>query len=116
MIETVVKNAIERVPALSGCVYPLNAPENGKPPFCVYVSHGSTETDSLGGWIGSFDSEMEINVIHQSYKGMKNLSAAVVDELKKISDASMTISEESPEIYEHEIGAYRKIINIRMMY
>lgn len=116
MIETVIVEAIERVPTLSDRVFPLNAPEKQLPPYCVYVSYGATETDTLGGWIGSYDGEIEVNIIHKSYKGMKALSKQVVDQLKMITEASLSIREDSPEIYESEIQAYRKIINIKMMY
>lgn len=116
MIEQLVVSAINTVPALSGKVFPLNAKEGVDPPFCVYVSSGATEDDSLGGWIGSHEAAVEINVLDKTYKSMKALSEAVVIALKTIRQATVYIEENQPELYEHEIGAYRKIINLQLQY
>ena len=116
MIESTVADAIEAVNELDGKVYPLNAPENGELPYVVYVSSGSTEDDKLNGWIGSYDTDMEINVLHRSYKALKLLSKAVVQSLKRISAGAVYIEENQPELYEPEIEAYRKIINIKIQH
>lgn len=116
MIESDVVTAIETVPDLSGKVYPLFVPKSETLPFCVYASSGTTETDALGGWIGSYDTSIEVNLLHESYKGMKNLALAVTNAIKAISTASVSIEENQPEIYEPEIGAYRKVINLKLTY
>ncbi len=116
VIEEEVTAAIETVAGLAGKVYPLNAPERETLPYVVYVPSGTTEDDSLTGWIGSYDTGMEINVLHRSYKGMKTTARAVVEALKKLSGAAVHIREEQPEIYEEEIGAYRKIIDLTLQH
>lgn len=116
VIETQVAAAIETVAGLAGKVYPLNAPERETLPYVVYVPSGTTEDDSLTGWLGSYDTEMEINVLHRSYKGMKTTAKAVVEALKKLPGAAVHIREEQPEIYEEEIGAYRKIIDLTLQH
>lgn len=115
MIEATVAAAIKTVAALSNRVYPLNAPEGVAMPYCVYVSSGTTEDDTLGGWIGSYDTTIEINLIHSTYKGVKELAQAVTAALKALNCA-VHISENQPEIYEHEINAYRKIIEIKLQH
>lgn len=116
MIEAVVARYLKSIPEVSQKVYPLGAPENATLPFLVYISDGATEDDSLSGWIGSFNSEMEVNVLHSSYKAMKRLTAQVVSKLKTVTEVSLTISEEAPEVYESQIQAYRKAIHIKIMY
>ena len=116
VIETAVTAAIESGAGLAGKVYPLNAPEGAPLPYVVYVSEGTTEDDTLSGWIGSFDTEMEINVLHQSYKGMKTLARKIVEALKSTRGAAVHIREEQPELYKEEIGAYRKIIELRLQH
>ena len=116
MIEAAVVKAIENVPALKGNVYPLNAQEGCSLPFCVYVSCGANEDDALDGWIGSYEVNMEINVVHKTYAQTKNLTCLVVAELKRITSATVYIDENQPEIYEPEIHAYRKIINVKLLY
>lgn len=116
MIEEEVAAAIEKAAGLAGKVYPLNAPEGEAMPFVVYVPSGTTEDDSLTGWLGSFDTGMEINVLHPSYKGMKTTAKAVVEALKGLSGAAVHIREEQPELYEEEIGAYRKIIGLTLQH
>lgn len=115
MIESTITAAIKTVAALSNRVYPLNAPEGVALPYCVYVSSGTTEDDTLGGWIGSYDTEIEVNLIHSSYKGVKELAQAVTSALKALNCA-VHISENQPEIYEVEIKAYRKIIDIKLQH
>ena len=116
MIESDVVAVIETIGELTGKVYPLNAPEDGVLPYVVYVSSGSTEDDTLTGWIGSYDTDMEINVLHRSYKAMKSLSKLVVQALKRISAGAVHIEENQPELYEPEIEAYRKIINLKIQH
>lgn len=116
LIETVIVKAVEQVPELSGKVFPLNAPEKECTPFCVYVTRAATEADSLGGWLGNYDAEIELNILHQTYKEMKKLSSDVVEQLKNVEEATITISEDAPEIFEQDIQAYRKIISINLMY
>lgn len=114
MIESVVVKAIELVPGLNAKVYPLFAPEKTKLPLVVYVSSGTTEDDSLGGWIGSYETRMEINVLHQSYKSMKELSEKVVEAIKGIKEAAVYIDEDRPECFYSDANAYMKTINIRL--
>lgn len=116
MIEADVVKAIENVPALKGKVYPLNAREGCSFPFCVYVSCGANEDDALNGWIGSYETNMEINVVNETYAQMKELAFRVVAKLKQITVATVYIDENQPEIYEPEINAYRKIINLKLVY
>lgn len=116
MIEADVAAAIEAVREVRGKVYPLNAPENGSLPYVVYVSSGTTEDDSLTGWIGSYDTDMEINVLHSSYKAMKTLSESVVGALKEFPYGVVYIEENQVELYEPEIQAYRKIIHLQIQH
>ena len=116
MIESVIVAELEAIPELRGNIYPLNAPEHTPLPFCVYMPSGTNEDDSLSGWIGSYETGMEINIIHKSYTSMKSLSSKVVDKLKRMDSATVFIEENQPEIFEMEIDAYRKIINLRIAY
>lgn len=116
MIETVIVDAIEAIDGLREKAFPLCVPEGTDPPYVVYISNGTTEDDSLTGWIGSFDTEMELHVIHSSYKGMKLLAKRVADALKAISDYAITIREDSPEEFDHSVNAYHKIIRIKIMH
>ena len=116
MIESVVVKAIEAVPGLNAKVYTLFAAEKTKLPLVVYVSSGTTEDDSLGGWIGSYETRMEINVLHQSYKAMKELSEKVADAIKGMKEATVYVDEDQPEQFYPEVNAYTKAINIRLSY
>lgn len=116
MIESELVAALEVVPALKGKVYPLTAPEREQPPYAFYISNGSTEDDSLGGWIGSYETTVELHLIHSSYKALKKLAREAADALKGMTAASLTIEENSPELHEREIRAFRKIITVRMMH
>ena len=116
MIESNVVAVIETVAGLDGKVYPLTAPEKGSLPYVVYVSSGSTEDDSLSGWISSYDTEMEINILHRTYKAMKALSGSVTEALKRFTGGAVHIEENQPELYEPEIHAYRKIIQLKIQH
>lgn len=116
IIEPTVVAAMETVPALSGKVFPLGAPEKVELPFSVYVSSGATEDECLSGWLGSYTTEMEINILHSDYKAMKLLVVQVVEVLKQLEEVSISIDEGIPESYAHDINAYRKVINIKILH
>ena len=116
MIEQDVVRAIEHVSDLAGKVYPLFVPKSETLPFCVYVSDGAEEDDALSGWIGSYETNMEIHIVHSSYASLKSLTDLVVNELKQIDTATVYIEENQPETYESEINAYRKVISLKLTY
>lgn len=116
MIEQDVVKAIEHVSELVGKVHPLFVPKSEILPFCVYVSDGTEEDDALSGWIGSYETNMEIHIIHSSYASLKSLTALVVNELKQIDTATVYIEENQLETYESEINAYRKVISLKLTY
>lgn len=120
-VESAIVAKLNTIALLAGKVYPLNAKEGVALPYCVYVVTADEEADSLGGWIGNYDKEIEINVIAGSYSAMKSISPSVVAALKELNAATyggvtfqaVYIDSNQPEIYETEIGGYRKIINLK---
>lgn len=120
-VESAIVAKLNTIALLTGKVYPLNAKEGVTFPYCVYVVTADEEADSLGGWIGNYDKEIEINVIAGSYSAMKSVSSSVVAVLKELNAATyggvtfqaVYIDSNQPEIYETEIGGYRKIINLK---
>lgn len=123
-VEKAVRAKINTIAELTNKVFPLSAPEGTTAPYVVYVTTADTETDTLGGWIGSYDATVEINVIHSSYSGMKSMSKTVISALKTLNDSTyggvdfqaVHIDSNQPELYEKEIDMYRKIINFTANY
>ncbi|MHC1696453.1 MAG: DUF3168 domain-containing protein [Eubacteriales bacterium] len=123
-IEDVLKETLETVAGLSGQVYPLNAPEDNPAPYLTYLQSSGEEYDALDDWTGLYKGSYELNVLHRSYKEMKQLAALVIAKLKTLQGTtiseilvqSVSIDENSPELYETQIKLYRKIINITIQY
>lgn len=116
MIEEEVVRAVERVPELAGKVYPLFVPKDVPMPFLVYVSDGGEEADALDGWLGSYETRMELHIVHSSYAALKKLTAAVMEEVKAIDTATVFIEDSPLEVYESEIDAYRKAVCLKLTY
>ncbi len=70
----------------------------------------------MSGWLGSYTTEMEIHVLHGSYKEMKALSEQVIEALKVVNENGLSFSGTFQETFEPSIQAYRKDIKIKIMH
>lgn len=123
-IEQGLRAELKTIPELANKVYPLTAPEGTKPPYLVYHLTNSNRLKSLNGYAGSMFATYQLDVIHESYSGLKSLMDSILAKLKNYTG---NIGGTGPyientdiltefETYEHESNLYHGIIECRFFY
>lgn len=116
MIEEMLVAFIGTLEGMNGRIFPLYAPPKEPRPFIVYTPRGTTEENSLSGYLGFANTVLELVVTADSYRQMKELSAMLVEALKDFGDGDLQIHEDSPEEYDTESGAFRKAVSIKIVH
>lgn len=125
-MEKALKYELEnRIPELSGAIYPTNAPETATNPYLVYMRINTDKTKTLKGFEGSQTLSFMFNIMAQKYSAMKSLTKKVEDFLMSLPGES--IGEENISIqdidinniteqYEHELQVNRSIIDFTIYF
>ena len=106
-------------------IYPTNAPETTAKPYLVYVRINTNRTKLLGGYTDKQALTFMFSIMATRYGDMKSLTKKVEDFL--LSIPRMTIGTESiliedikinnvSEVYEHQLGVNRGIIDFTIYY
>lgn len=111
------------IPSFANKVFPLFAVEGTEPPFIVYISSEGEQTQDLNGFAQTKELRCEINVIAESYTGMKENAKLVIDKITSFFGRSIgmagpfikSISYEQPnELHDKEYGYYQCSFDIRV--
>jgi hypothetical protein len=112
---------LETIDSLSNSVFFLNADEGTKAPYIVCVSSEGLEDKCLEGYLKSKKIDCEINILHSSYRSMKDLTKLVKAKLLSFQGRAIgnggpfiqNVTYEIPvEIYEKEVELYRSVIDL----
>lgn len=122
--EEILTAQLETVSGLSGKVEPINIPQGTSPPYAIYMQRGGAEFEELVGFTGCKRNDYEINILHTTYKAMKDLTALVIAKLKTMQGTTYSgtlvqavfFDENSPEMWEDEVNLCRKIIFLTIIY
>lgn len=127
--------ALETVPGLLGKTNALQPKKGIKPPFAFYVSDTDDEEQALDGGTGLMRYTATVHLVSGSFRGLQLLCAwarSAVLAMRRgtystpenddgaprgrilVEDAGMTQS--SPDLYEAEVGYYRRMYAIRIDY
>lgn len=128
--------ALEAVPALKDRVSALQPMKGLRPPFAFYISSMDDEEQALDGRTGLQQYTGTVNLVAGTFRGLQLLSARTrlaVQEMQGqvystpeddtedvprgrilVEDAVMTQS--SPDLYEAEVGYYRRMYTVRLDY
>lgn len=123
--EEALRDELSSINSLSEKVFPLNADEGTQAPYIIYVSSEGIQQKTFEGFLNTKEISCEINILHNSYPEMKELTKVVL--LKVISFQGRTIGNEGPyvqnlnyqspvEIYEKEVKLYRSVIDIKVRF
>ena len=134
--EFALVQALETVPGLQDKTNALQPKKGVKPPFAFYVSSTDDEEQALDGGTGLMRYTATVHLVSGSFRGLQLLCAwarsAVLamqgatystpaDELDSVlrgrilvEDTNMTQS--SPDLYESEVGYYRRMYTVRIDY
>ena len=128
--------ALETVPGLLGKTNALQPKKGIKPPFAFYVSDTDDEEQALDGGTGLQRYTATVHLVSGSFRGLQLLCAwakmAILemrgraystpenepDDVLRgrilVEDTGMTQS--SPDLYETEVGYYRRMYTVRIDY
>ncbi|RSD21075.1 DUF3168 domain-containing protein [Mesobacillus subterraneus] len=113
------------IEGLANKVFPLNAKEGTLPPYIVYLSSEGLQDKTFDGYLLFKEVECEINILHSTYREMKDLTKVVLGKI--LSFQGRTIGEGGPriqnlsyekpfELYEKEIKQYRSVIDVKFKF
>lgn len=128
--------AVETVPALQRKVSALQPPKEARPPFSFYIPSADSERHDLDGPTGLQSFAAELHLVAASFDHLKLLSAkvkaAVMDmrggvyrtpaEFTEVGLRGAVLIENaemeqsSPDLYEREVGLYRRVYTVRLEY
>lgn len=125
-MEKALKYELEnRIPELSGNIYPTNAPETCEKPYIAYTRISTKKPKTLDGYTEKQALSYMFSVMATRYSEMKSLTKKVEDFLIALPETS--IGEESiyiddldinniDEQYEHQLKVNRGIIDFTIYY
>ena len=127
---------LETVPGLQDKTNALQPKKGCKPPFAFYVSSTDDEDQALDGGTGLQRYTATLHLVAGSFRGLQVLCAFVKAAIRAmrgvtystpqnepddvprgsilVEDANLTQS--SPDLYEAEVGYYRRMYNVRIDY
>ena len=134
--EFALVSALESVPVLTDKVAALQPKKDARPPFAFYVSNTDDEEEALDGLTGLQQYTGTVHLVAGSFRGLQLLCARAryaVQHMRGqlyttpetgaaggpqgrvlIENAVMTQS--SPDLYEAEVGYYRRMYTVRLDY
>lgn len=123
MIDTYIVTQLESITAITGKIFPVDAPESQKMPYVTYALENSDEKKSHEGYRGLFIDTFAFDIISKRADEVKTITKAIRDKLKSIEKTNIgvyiqevTIDSASPELKEYEIQAIRKILTVKISY
>ncbi len=134
--EFALVQALETVPGLQDKTNALQPKKGVKPPFAFYVSSTDDEEQALDGGTGLMRYTATVHLVSGSFRGLQLLCAwarsAVLamrgstystpadepdDVLRgRILVEDTEMQQSSPDLYEAEVGYYRRMYNVRIDY
>ena len=134
--EFALVEALETVSALKARVSALQPKKGVRPPFAFYVSDTDDEEQALDGGTGLKRYTATLHLVGETYVGLQLLCARTKVAIRAmrgvtyitpeddrddalsgqilVEDANMT--QRSPDLYEAEVGYYRRMYNVRIDY
>ena len=128
--------ALETVPALKDRVSALQPMKGLRPPFAFYISDGDDEEQALDGLTGLQQFTGTVHLVAGTFRGLQLLSARArlaVQQMQgqlystpendiedvplgRILVEAAVMTQSSPDLYETEVGYYRRMYTVRLDY
>lgn len=119
-IEEALRDRLETITGLENKVFPLSAKKGTSAPYVIYVGHVGRNNKSIDGSSLMYEVPIEINILHNKYRLLKEMVRAIVNALENInvthllgtlSIQEVVIEDSNTEVYEHQVDMYRSILN-----
>ena len=134
--EFALVQALETVPGLQDKTNALQPKKGVKPPFAFYVSSTDDEEQALDGGTGLMRYTATVHLVSGSFRGLQLLCAwarsavlamqgatysTLADESDDVLRGRILVEDtgmqqSSPDLYEAEVGYYRRMYNVRIDY
>ena len=142
----VMVTELETLPGLKEKIYPLQPLKNAAPPFCFYIQDTDNEDEALDGETGLQHTGYKLHVVAEEYRMLSILGSQAKAALNRLqgqwwtrSDAGVVgqirvgdatpatpgvrmfiehvrMMQSSPDLYETEVGWYRRIYDVDFDY
>lgn len=123
--EEALREELSSISGLTNKVYPLKAKQGVEAPYLIYVSSEGVKTKSLQGYLPSKEVECELNIVSDSYSGLKNITKQVIAQIVSFQGRQIgsngpviqNVTYERPvELYENEVNRYRSVIDLTVRF
>ena len=134
--EFALVQALEHVPVLTGNISSMQPPKTARPPFAFYIPTADSESQDLDGPSGLQKFSAALHIVAATHRHLMSLcplvKAAVqgmrgevfstpvidsCDDLKgRVLIEDCEISQSSPDLYETEVGYYRRVYTVDLDY
>lgn len=134
--EFALVQALETVPALKGRINALQPKKGVKPPYAFYASDADDEEQALDGGTGLMRYTATLHLVESSFRGLQLLCAWARSAVLAMRGATYStpadepddiirgrilvedtgMQQSSPDLYEAEVGYYRRMYTVRIDY
>ena len=134
--EFALVQALETVPVLKDKVNALQPPKSAKAPFCFYIPTSDTEQQDLDGVTGLQSWSGTVHLVSNGERALQLLCAKAKKALHdmrgtvfatpeedqdegqkgRVLIEYMEIEQSSPDLFEVEVGLYRRVYTVRLDY
>lgn len=126
----VLVGELETIQALGEKIYPLQPKKNAVPPFCFFIQDTENEEEALDGQTGLQHAGFKLHVVTEEYIPLGSLCEQIKAVLLALqgrlwtreADGAQLLIERvrvvktSPDLYETEVGWYRRIYDVDFDY
>jgi hypothetical protein len=124
MVEMALYALLNDVPAITGRVFPVTAPEACTAPYATYEKTGGGPYEIMTGWVRLQTADFTIDVFAKTYAVAKTIAASVTAKLQAlqftafggVAFQSVSFDEDSPETFDSIEDLYTKTINITIIF
>lgn len=128
-VDFAMVSAVESVNGLQDQIWPLQPKKNAKPPFCFYEQITDDEEDALDGLSGLQNTGFRLHIVSGGLLCLSPLCAKILAAIRRMAGSSyqnekggsiyveyVTAKQTSPDLYESDVGFYRRIYEVDFFY
>jgi len=128
-VDFAMVSAVESVNDLQDQIWPLQPKKNAKPPFCFYEQITDDEEDALDGPTGMQHTGFRLHIVSGGLLSLSAQCAKILAAIRRMAGSSfqneedgsifveyVTAKQTSPDLYESDVGFYRRIYEVDFFY
>ena len=128
-VDFAMVSAVENINGLQDQIWPLQPKKNAKPPFCFYEQITDDEEEALDGLTGLQHTGFRLHVVSGGLLSLSALCAKILAVIRGMAGSVfqngegssiyveyVTAKQTSPDLYESDVGFYRRIYEVDFFY